>query len=310
MLDFFNEPDDIYKSFKPYYELTEKGVDVDPQHLNTLAHTLENWKVYTTAEVNEWCEIWFRNRMVPTGSEHKRLNALLDIAVERFKKLGEEDGNLFKSQMISFRNLYSFVSQVIPYQDSDHEKLYTYARFLLTKLPVDKDTRRVQIDDEVELKYYRLQKISEGSIDLKAGEAEPLKGPTDVGTGQPDEEVQLSTLVERLNERFGTDFTPADQLFFEQVRETAIANEHLQQAVMANSIENFEPVFNRQLENLFLERMEGNEEIFVRLMNDEAFRNVAATHLMRAVYKQVREAQSESSSTRAGGRGPAEVKIG
>jgi len=275
------------------------GEDVDPQHLNTLAHALENWKVFTIAEVNEWCEIWFRNRMAPTGGEHKRLNGLLDLAVERFKELVEQDGILFKSQLISFKNLYSFVSQVIPYQDSDHEKLYTYARFLLTKLPLDKDTRRVRIDDEVELKYYRLQKISEGSIDLKAGEAEPLKGPTDVGTGQPDEEVQLSTLVERLNERFGTEFTPADQLFFEQVRETAIANEHLQQAVMANSIENFEPVFNRQLENLFLERMEGNEEIFVRLMNDEAFRNVAATHLMRAVYKQVREAQSENSSTRA-----------
>jgi type I restriction enzyme R subunit len=275
------------------------GEDVDPQHLNTLAHALENWKVFTIAEVNEWCEIWFRNRMALTGGEHKRLNGLLDLAVERFKELVEQDGILFKSQLISFKNLYSFVSQVIPYQDSDHEKLYTYARFLLTKLPLDKDTRRVRIDDEVELKYYRLQKISEGSIDLKAGEAEPLKGPTDVGTGQPDEEVQLSTLVERLNERFGTEFTPADQLFFEQVRETAIANEHLQQAVMANSIENFEPVFNRQLENLFLERMEGNEEIFVRLMNDEAFRNVAATHLMRAVYKQVREAQSENSSTRA-----------
>jgi len=294
VLDFVNEPEEIYKSFKPYYELTEKGEDVDPQHLNTLAHTLENWKVYTTAEVNEWCEIWFRNRMAPTGGEHKRLNALLDLAVERFKELVEEDGNLFKSQLISFRNLYSYVSQVIPYQDSDHEELYTYARFLLTKLPVDKNTRRVRIDDEVELKYYRLQKISEGSIDLKAGEAEPLKGPTDVGTGQPDEEVQLSTLVEKLNERFGTEFTPADQLFFEQVRETAIANEQLRQAVMANSIENFEPVFNRQLENLFLERMEGNEEIFVRLMNDEAFRSVAASHLMHAVYKQVREAQSES----------------
>jgi len=143
-----------------------------------------------------------------------------------------------------------------------------------------------------------------------AGEAEPLKGPTDVGTGQPDEEVQLSTLVELLNERFGTEFTPADQLFFEQVRETAIANEHLQQAVMANSIENFEPVFNRQLENLFLERMEGNEEIFVRLMNDEAFRNVAAAHLMRAVYKQVREAQSESSSTRSLAVPPGRINSG
>jgi len=36
------------------------------------------------------------------------------------------------------------------------------------------------------------------------GEAEPLKGPTDVETArEKDTEVALSTLVERLNERFG-----------------------------------------------------------------------------------------------------------
>lgn len=150
------------------------------------------------------------------------------------------------------------------------------------------DTRRVHVDDDVELKYYRLQKISEGAIDLKVGEAEPLYGPTEVGTGQADEEVQLSTLVGKLNERFGTQFTLADQLFFDQVRETAVANEQLRQAVMANTIENFEPVFNKQLENMFVERMDGNEEIFVRLMNDEAFRNIAATHLMKAVYQQIK----------------------
>ncbi|NWL79559.1 restriction endonuclease subunit R [Pseudomonas taiwanensis] len=289
VLDFVNEPADIYTAFKPYYETTDKGDDTDPQQLNTLAHTLASWKIYTGAEVSAWCEIWFRNRLNPTGGEHKKLNGLLDLAIERFKKLGEEDQNLFKGQLVSFRNLYSFVSQIVPYQDSDHEKLYTYARFLLTKLPRTTDNRTVQVDDEVELKYYRLQKISEGAIDLKAGEADALEGPSDVGTGQADEDVQLSTLVGKLNERFGTEFTPADQLFFDQVRETAVANEQLRQAVMANSIENFEPVFNKQLENLFIERMDGNEEIFVRLMNDEAFRNVAASHLMRAVYQQIRK---------------------
>lgn len=295
VLDFVNEPEEIYKAFKPYYETTEKGDDTDPQQLNNLAHTLTNWKIFTTGEVSAWCEIWFRNRLNPTGGEHKKLNSILDFAVERFKKLGEDDQNLFKSQLVSFRNLYGFVSQVIPYMDSDHEKLYTYARFLLTKLPRTTDTRTVQVDDEVELKYYRLQKISEGSIDLKTGEAEALYGPTEVGTGQADEEVQLSTLVGKLNDRFGTEFTPADQLFFEQVRETAVANEKLRQAVMANSIENFEPVFNKQLENLFIERMEGNEEIFVRLMNDEAFKSIAASHLMRAVYKQIKSTGSVSS---------------
>ncbi|WP_433968287.1 hypothetical protein [Tunturiibacter gelidiferens] len=64
---------------------------------------------------------------------------------------------------------------------------------------------------------------------------------------------------------------------------------------MTNTIENFEPVFNKELENLFIDRMDGNEEIFVRLMNDEAFRSIAASHLMRAVYTQVRAADDHNS---------------
>ena len=274
--------------FKPYFETTLIGEETDPQQLNTLAHSLTEWKIFTSEEVNAWCEIWFRNRLNPTGGEHKKLNGLLDIAVERFNELNEEDQIFFKGQLATFRNLYMFVSQIIPYQDSDHEKLYTYARFLLNKLPRNNDTKNVQVDDDVELKYYRLQKISEGAIDLKVGEPESLYGPTEVGTGQPDEEVQLSTLVDKLNERFGTEFTLADQLFFDQVRETAVANEQLRQAVKANTIENFEPVFNKQLENMFVERMDGNEDIFVRLMNDESFRKIAADHLMHAVYQQIK----------------------
>jgi type I restriction enzyme R subunit len=285
VLDFVNEPEEIYAAFKPYYEATPMGDEVDPQHLNELASTLVQWKVYTIYEVNGWCEIWFRNRMQPTGGEHKQLNAMLDMAVERFNKLTEGQQDEFKSQLVSFRNLYMFLSQIIPYQDSDLEKLYTYGRFLLNKLPRVNSEIRVTVDDDVELKYYRLQKISEGSINLIGGVAESLKGPSDVGTGQPDEEVQLSALIAALNERFGTEFTPADQLFFEQVRETAVANEQLRQAATVNTMENFAPIFNKQLETLLIERMEGNEDIFSRMMNDDAFRNVAAGYLMKAVYR-------------------------
>ena len=288
VLDFVNEPEDIYLAFKPYYEFTPMGEETDPQQLNDFAHKLAAWKIYTQQEVNEWCEIWFRNRMNPTGGEHKQLNSILDIAVERYKLLCDEDQGLLKGQLASFRNLYMFVSQIIPYQDSDLEKLYAYGRFLMTKLPRTETGGNVHVDDEVELKYYRLQKISDGAIDLKAGEPEALYGPTEVGTGQRDEDVQLSSLVSKLNERFGTEFTPADQLFFEQIKETALVNDHLRKAANANTLENFEPVFNKELENLFVERMDGNEEIFVRLMNDENFRSIAASHLMKAVYKQIK----------------------
>jgi type I restriction enzyme R subunit len=289
VLDFVNEPEDIYAAFKPYYEVTPVGEESDPQQLNDLAHALNQWQVYYATDLNAWCEIWFRNRLNPTGGEHKSLDSILSAVVKRFEALEPEDQELFRSQLVSFRNLYLFLSQIIPYQDSDLEKLYTFGRYLLTKLPRPANSAAVEIDDDVQLNYFRLQKISEGTIDLKLGEAEALKGPTEVGTGQADEEVRLSTLVEKLNERFGTNFTPADQLFFDQVRETAVANEQLRQAATANTMENFEHVFNKQLENLFIERMDDNEGIFVRLMNDSEFRNMAAKHLVRTVYQQLNQ---------------------
>ena len=69
------------------------------------------------------------------------------------------------------RNLYGFLSQVIPYQDSDLEKLYAYGRFLLSKLPRRSLGPQYHFDDEVALKFYRLEKLSDGAIDLKPARA-------------------------------------------------------------------------------------------------------------------------------------------
>lgn len=46
------------------------------------------------------------------------------------------------------------------------------------------------------------------------------------------------------------------------------------------------------LESLIIERMEGNEEIFSRLMNDRQFHDVASGYLLKQVYEQIREETS------------------
>jgi len=60
------------------------------------------------------------------------MNAALDPAVDRFKNLLQENNDeaeLFRGKLNAFKNLYVFLSQIIPYQDSDLEKLYTgYSR--------------------------------------------------------------------------------------------------------------------------------------------------------------------------------------
>ena len=88
-----------------------------------------------------------------------------------------------------------------------------------------------------------------------------------------------------------TDFKPADQLFFDQVTEAAAENETLQTAAKANSLENFRHVFERMLEGLFIDRMEGNEEIFDRIMQDTNFRDVASAHLVRELYERLKTKQ-------------------
>ncbi len=293
VLDFVNETTDIYEAFKPYYEITHIGEPTDPHLLYELQHKLEEWRLFTAEEVNEFVNVWYSKRKDPTAGDHKRMNGILDQAVERYKDLKDEDQELFKKQLTSFRNLYAFLSQVIPYQDSDLEKQYTYLRFLLSKLP-KRQGEQYKLDGEVSLKYYRLEKISEGSITLEEGEADPLQGPTEVGSGSAkDERVILSMLVDKLNERFGTDFTKADELFFDQVVETATANEKLKEAAKANTLENFSYVFDKMLETLFIDRMEGNEEIFTKLMNDNQFRQLAATHLVKRVYQDINKKQQD-----------------
>ena len=138
------------------------------------------------------------------------------------------------------------------------------------------------------LEYYRLQKISEGSINLSDGQPNRLDGPSEVGSGVLREEaVPLSRLIDVVNDRFGTDFNQADQLFFDQIIEAAISDSALRQAAMVNPGDKFELVFKNLLEALFVERMDQNEEIFARFMNDRSFQKVVTGWLSTEAYRKL-----------------------
>ena len=293
VLDFVNKPDEILESFKPYYEQTAVAEQSDPRQLYDLHARMDERQVYHQDEVEGFCEVFFKPKATQTPSDHAKINALIDPAVARFGALDEDAQEEFRGFLLTFRNLYSFLSQVIPYQDSDLEKLYTYTRFLLSKLPRRASGPHYHFEDEVALRFYRLQKISEGSIKLDPGEGGAVTGPTAVGTGRVnDSKVELSQLIDIMNERFGTDFTPADELFFNQIREEAVADERLRQAATANTMENFKFVFDKALEGLFIDRMEQNEEITAKFMNEDQFREAVSNHLLREVYAHIRDSAS------------------
>lgn len=297
VLDFVNEQKEIYDSFKPYYETTSVGERAEAKHLYELQARLDGYQVYYKTEVEEFSKVFYKPARAQTPSDHAKMNACIDPAVNRFSQLDEEKQEEFRKALAAYRNLYSFLSQIIPFQDSDLEKLYSYIRFLLTKLPKRTPGPVYNFADEVELKYYRIQKVSEGAIVYTPGEGGEVSGPVEVGTGiKHGEKIELSQLIDILNDRFGTEFKPADQLFFDSIKEDAVADPDLQQAAKANTLENFGYVFLKALEGLFIDRMDQNEEITAKFMNEKDFQNIVGKNLMKQVYEQIRAEGKEKSS--------------
>lgn len=287
ILDFVNDPEEIRLAFQPYYEQTTVGEQVDYRQLYDVQARLDEYQVYYQAEVEEFARVFYKPKQRQTQADHARMNACIDPAVGRFKQLDGEKQEEFRKALAAYRNLYAFLSQIIPFQDSDLEKLYSYVRFLLSKLPKRTGTR-YYVDDKVTLEYYRLQKISEGTITLRDAEATPIYGPAEVGTGvSREEKIELSLLIDLLNERFGTDFKPADQLFFDSIRADAVADSELRQVALANTMENFGYVFLKALEGIFIDRMEQNEEITARFLNEPEFRQLIGQTLLEQVYDQI-----------------------
>jgi type I restriction enzyme R subunit len=291
VLDFVNDRDEIREAFKTYYEGAEIGDEVDPARLYAIKGELDAAGIYLDEEVSRFCEVYFKPKQKQSALDHQAMNAALDPAVSRFKVRSDEspdEAELWRGKLQAFQSLYGFLSQVIPYQDSDLERLYVFVRHLMTKLPRRASGAAYQFDDEVKLAYYRLQKISEGSISVSEGYARPLEGPSAVGTGMVREEpVPLSRLVDIVNERFGTDFNSADQLFFDQLVEAAVLDTALQRAAALNPREKFGLLLGNALEELLTERVDQNEDIFVRFMNDEAFRKVVTAWVTDEAYRKM-----------------------
>ncbi|WP_034893726.1 type I restriction endonuclease subunit R [Gillisia sp. Hel_I_29] len=302
ILDFTNETEDVLNSFQPYYELTTIEKNTDPNHLFDLKTVIDSAQIIWDSEVNNFCNVFFKSAALLSKGEQKILNGCIDPAVDRFKQLPEEnadDGNGlgnqisqddFKNALQAFTRLYSFLTQIMPFSDVELEKLYTYGRFLLKKLPKKHQGDKFQLGDEVSLEYYRLQKIAEQNINLVSEGESHLDGGGEAGIRKPrDEEGQLSEIIEVLNQRFGTEFNNADKLFFDQMETELAQDKKLSAQAKSNSIENFKFGFEDAFMDKLIGRMEQNQDIFTKIMDDKEFGVLVKNYLLKRVYNQLNQ---------------------
>ena len=63
-------------------------------------------------------------------------------------------------------------------------------------------------------------------------------------------------------------------------------------------MENFGYVFSKALEGLFIDRMDQNEEIAAKFMNEDQFREAVSKYLLKEVYEQVRAEETTGQAGR------------
>ena len=287
VLDFRNETEDIVEAFEPYYGRTV-APPTDPNLIFDTRRRLDDFDVLRPDEIEGALPVL----LAPNARGHGRVYALLAPAVERFEALGEEEQLAFKDALNRFVRTYSFLSQVIDFTDSGMERDHAYCRALASMLRDAGSAERLDLGREVELTHLRTELVHEGTLSLEAesGEVTTIYGEGVGRKGEPELEA-LSEIIAQLNERFGLDLDERDQLLFDQFEETWLADPKVREQARANSLENFRLAFDGRFMHDVVDRMDENEAIFRRILDDEDFRAFLMGAYAARVYRRAREAE-------------------
>jgi type I restriction enzyme R subunit len=181
----------------------------------------------------------------------------------------------------------------VSFTDTGLERDYLYARALNLMLP-GRTEGALDLGKEVELTHLRLEMTFEGSAALERGEGD-LQTIFDGHGGMYEPTAEhLSQIIALVNERFGTSLTQTDQLLFDQFERDWVADPDLAAQAKQNDLGNFRLAFDREFIKTVVARMDTNNEIFKKILDDSEVRDFLSDIYVRKVYGRLREAAPQS----------------
>jgi len=287
VLDFVNDADAIRQAFEPYYETTLLSEQTDPNLLYELQRRLADFPVYTEAEVAACAKVVFDPR-----ASQDRLYAVLAPVVDRAKGLGDEERAEFRGQLSDYVRLYAFLSQVLPFKDTDLEKLYQFARHLRRLIPYDAGELPREVQRNIDMESYRIQETGSGRIELEQRVGTVVPQGTRGSHGGGEEEIEpLSRIIEELNERFGINLGPDDRVTLGQVMEKLNGDVALEASARVNTRENVRLTFDEKVHDVIQDIVEGNFDLYKRITDNEPFGTALRNYLFDQYLRSHRRAE-------------------
>jgi len=260
VLDFVNEPKDIYLSFKDYYENTMLEEETDPNRLYTLQNDIEGTHLFTKYEIDEFSNIFYNS-----NTPQEQLQPILNKVVDKWKVIEDIDQReLFRSNIQSYIRLYGYITQIMTFTDLELEKLFVFMKYLNKKLPKREKPDVRDILNSVDLESFRIQQTFTGKIELEDGEKGGILKGIDVGSSKGtdvDEIDLLSQIINQINSVYGSEISEQDRLDLDKVKEKVFTDEGLQKVINGDNSETnkrqkFDDVLDKTIMSFFNDRFD------------------------------------------------------
>lgn len=298
VLDFVNEPAEVLKAFKTYYETAELEAVTDPHRVYDLRAKLDATGYYDEFEVDRVAKV----DLDPNGTQ-KQLDAAIapvaDRLLKRYKAsqrdmaMAEEKHDekaaqaakdqldallLFKNDMGAYVRLYAFLSQIFDYGNTDIEKRFLFYKRLIPLLDFGRERDTVDLSKLV-LTHHTLKSRGKQPMGLNADGSYKLPPMDAVGSGSVQEKQQayLAEIIEKVNGLFEGQLTDDDQLVYVNgvLKGKLLENETLMQQAASNSKEQFanSPDLGKALMDAIIDAFEAHQAMSSQALGSERVRD-------------------------------------
>ncbi|GGE74811.1 type I restriction endonuclease [Sphingomonas prati] len=296
ILDFVNSSQEVLSAFRTYYETAELEGVTDPNLVYDMRAKLDAGGWYDSFEVDRVANV----AMDPKSTQGDLAGALGPVADRLLKRfaaakaakgaaeaLGDDKAAqtasdemgtlaLFKTDAQTFIRIYTFLSQMFDYGNTDIEKRFLFFKYLVRLLDFGRE--RVAVDvSQLQLTHHLLSKLHKQPMQM-GGETPKLAPVGDAGSGsiQEKQKALLREIIQRVNHLFEGELTDGDQLVYvnDVIKGKLLESDELVTQALNNSKSQFaaSPTLDNELLNAVIEALDAHQKMSQQALGSSAVR--------------------------------------
>lgn len=293
ILDFMNDFVDIQAAFAPYYETTTL---TDPLTISDVRETyrrLTELHILDIDDVEEYNELLAKEQL--TDRDKQRMWALIDAAARIVAAMEENDADEARRVIRNFIKQYTFLLQVMPFQDKAMHMDYNFCTSLIRAIDAGHGGGLdFDLTDKVTIEDFKVEKSGEHKGKQLAAEPEVTIAK---GTGSGLTETQLeklSKIIQEWNIRYGTDFDIDMAAGSVVTLQATLAKDPIvQQSAKVNSKINFRHTIAERTQDALIAGYSQNTQWHKFLLNEEEPRKQLIQSISDDIFDALKERPRE-----------------